>query len=146
VDEEEKRAIVDFHRQYPLEGYRRLTFMMLDRDIVAVSSSTVYRVLRQAGLLRRWNGKPSRKGKGFVQPLRAHEHWHVDISHINVCGTFYYLCSFLDGCSRYVVHWEIRESMREAEVDGQCGMRNAEWGNGFRIHHSAFSIRFASAG
>ncbi|MCH7688617.1 MAG: transposase family protein, partial [Planctomycetes bacterium] len=94
-----------------------MTFMMLDRGVVAVSPSSVYRVLRAAGQLRRWNGKPSRKGKGFVQPLRPHEHWHVDISYINVCGTFYYLCRLLDGCSRYVVHWEIRESMTEADVE-----------------------------
>ena len=113
----EKQGIMDFARQYPLEGYRRLTFMMLDRDVVAVSPRSVYRVLRAAGQLRRWNGKPSRKGKGFVQPLRPHDHWHVDISYINVCGTFYSLCSLLDGCSRYVVHWEIRESMTEADVE-----------------------------
>jgi putative transposase len=113
----EKQAIVDFQRQYPLEGYRRLTFMMLDRDVVATSPSSVYRVLREAGLLRRWNRKVSSKGTGFVQPLRPHEHWHVDVSYINIGGTFYYLCSVLDGCSRYVVHWEIRESMTEAEVE-----------------------------
>ena len=35
----EKQAILDFHRQFPLEGYRRLTFMMLDRDLVAAESS-----------------------------------------------------------------------------------------------------------
>ena len=29
----------------------------------------------------------------------------------------YYLCSFLDGASRAVVHWEIRESMTEADVE-----------------------------
>jgi len=34
------------------------------------------------------------------------------VSYINVCGTFYYLCSLLDGCSRYIVHWELRESMK----------------------------------
>jgi len=117
LDEEEKQAIVEFHREYPLEGYRRLAFMMLDRDVVAVSPSSVYRVLREGDLLRRWNRKPSKKGTGFVQPLRPHEHWHVDISYINVCGTFYYLCTLLDGCSRYVVHWEIRESMIEAEIE-----------------------------
>lgn len=117
LEEVEKQAIVDFHREYPLEGYRRLTFMMLDRDVVAASPSSVYRVLRDAGLLRRWNHKPGRKGTGFVQPLTPHEHWHVDVSYINVCGTFYYLCSVLDGCSRYVVHWEIRKSMREADVE-----------------------------
>jgi len=113
----EKQAIVDFQRQYPLEGYRRLTFMMLDRDIVATSPSSVYRVLREAGLLRRWNRKVSCKGTGFVQPLHPHEHWHVDVSYINIGGTFYYLCSVLDGCSRYVVHWEIRESMTESDVE-----------------------------
>ena len=36
LEDWEKQAIVDFHLQYPLEGYRRLCFMMLDRDIVAV--------------------------------------------------------------------------------------------------------------
>jgi len=100
-----------------LEGYRRLTFMMLDGDVVAASPSSVWRVLSQAGLLQRWNKKPSLKGTGFQQPLRPHEHWHVDVSYINIAGTFYYLCSVLDGASRYIAHWEIRESMKEAEVE-----------------------------
>jgi putative transposase len=42
--------IIDIHHQFPLEGYRRLTFIMLDRDIVAVSPSITYRVLKGAGL------------------------------------------------------------------------------------------------
>ena len=113
----EKTAILDFHAGHPLEGYRRLAFMMLDADVVAVSPSSVYRVLRDAGLMKAHNSKPSLKGKGFQQPLRAHEHWHVDVSYINVAGTFFYLCSLLDGCSRFIVHWEIRESMTEAEVE-----------------------------
>jgi putative transposase len=91
--------------------------MMLDADVVAVSPSSVYRVLKGAGLMQRHNSKPSLKGKGFRQPLRPHEHWHVDVSYINVAGTFFYLCSLLDGCSRSIVHWEIRESMTEADVE-----------------------------
>ena len=91
--------------------------MMLDDNIVAVSPSSVYRVLKGAGLLSRWLPKSSRKGNGFTQPLRPHEHWHIDISYLNICGTFYYLCSILDGCSRYIIHWEIRESMTEADVE-----------------------------
>ena len=113
----EKWAIIAYYNNHPLEGYRRLTYMMMDDDIVAVSPSSVYRVLVNAGLLRRWNRKPSKKGTGFQQPLKAHEHWHIDISYINICGTFYYLCSILDGFSRYIIHWEIRESMTEADVE-----------------------------
>lgn len=113
----EREAIIGFALDHPLEGYRRLTFMMLDRDIVAVSPSSAWRVLARAGLLKKWNKKNSAKGTGFMQPLRPHEHWHIDVSYLNICGTFYYLCSLLDGCSRFIVHWEIREQMTERDVE-----------------------------
>ena len=117
IEDSERQAIIDYFYRHPLDGYRRLTFMALDEDVVAVSPATTYRVLSRAGLLDRWNRKPSKKGTGFVQPLRPHQHWHTDISYLNLGGTFYYLCSFLDGASRAVVHWEIRESMTEADVE-----------------------------
>jgi transposase InsO family protein len=113
----EKQAIIKYYRDNPLEGYRRLCYMMMDNDVVAASPSSVYRVLKNAELLNKWNHKESKKGTGFVQPLKAHEHWHIDISYINICGTFYYLCSILDGFSRYIVHWEIREAMKESDVE-----------------------------
>ena len=91
--------------------------MMMDADVVAASPATVYRVLKQAGCFERWNRTENSKGQGFQQPLTVHEHWHADISYVNVCGTFYYLISILDGCSRYIVHWELRESMTEQDVE-----------------------------
>jgi len=117
LTEAEKKAIVVYHEQFPLEGYRRLTFMMLDADVVACSPSSVYRVLKEAGLLEKHNTKPSLKGTGFVQPLKPHEHWHVDVAYLNIAGTFYFLCTILDGYSRLIVHWEIRETMKEGEVE-----------------------------
>lgn len=114
---DEKNAIVNFHREHPLEGYRRLTYMMIDRDVVACAPASVYRVLSQKGLLSRWKPKASARGAGFDQPIRTHEHWHVDVSYLNIAGTFYYLCSVLDGASRAIVHWEIREQMKEADVE-----------------------------
>jgi putative transposase len=113
----ERQAIIDYYWDNPLEGYRRLAYMMIDADIVAVSPSSVYRVLLNAGLLCRWNRTQSQKGTGFTQPLKPHEHWHIDISYVNISGTFYYLCSILDGFSRYIVHWDIRESMTEADIE-----------------------------
>lgn len=113
----EKEAIVDYFIQHPFEGYRRLTYMMMDEDIVAVSPASVYRVLKSRGLIESRHVKPSSKGKGFQQPLVAHQHWHTDVTYINLGGTFYYMCSVLDGFSRYIVHWEIRESMKEKDVE-----------------------------
>jgi transposase InsO family protein len=115
LEDWEKQAIIRFSFEYPLEGYRRLAFMMLDRDVVAVSPSSVYRVLKAAGRIGRSTNKPSKKGTGFHQPQKPHEHWHIDISYINIHGTFYYLTTILDGYSRYIVHWEIRRSMTEQD-------------------------------
>jgi putative transposase len=115
LTDSEKQAIIRFSYEYPLEGYRRLAFMMLDRDVVAASPSSVYRVLKAAGRIGRSANKPSKKGTGFHQPKKAHEHWHLDISYINIHGTFYYLTTVLDGYSRYIVHWEIRRSMTEQD-------------------------------
>ena len=117
LEEWEKKAILDFQERYPLEGYRRLSYMMIDADVVAVSPSSVFRVLRDADRLRRWTHKASKKGTGFEQPLAPHEHWHIDIAHINIHGTFYYLCAVLDGASRYIIDWSLRESMREPDVE-----------------------------
>ena len=87
---------MSFYAEHPLEGYLCLTYMLMDADLVAASPATVYRVLKQAGCLERRNRKETVKGRGFQQPLAPHEHWHVDISYVNVCGTFYYLVSVLD--------------------------------------------------
>ena len=113
----EKQAICAFARSHPLEGYRRLAFMMIDADVAACSPTSVYRVLKAAGLLAGSTPVPSKKGTGFVQPLEPHEHWHIDISYLNIAGTFYFLCSILDGMSRFIVHWEIREKMEESDVE-----------------------------
>jgi|TARA_B100001971_G_scaffold189636_1_gene191793 transposase InsO family protein len=113
----EKDAILAYHDQHRTDGYRRLTYMMLDANVVAVSASTVYRHLSEHGRLRRWNGTPSKKGQGFVPPRGPHAHWHIDVSYINLAGTFYYLCSILDGFSRSIVHWDLRESMKEQDIE-----------------------------
>jgi putative transposase len=116
LTEPEKEAIRLFARQHPLDGYRHRTFMMLDADVVACSPATVSGVLKTAGLLAGHSPRPTKKGSGFVQPLLPHEHWHVDVSYLNIAGTFYFLCSVLDGCSRFIVHGEIRDKMEESDV------------------------------
>jgi putative transposase len=75
------------------------------------------RVLKGADVLGKRNKKTSSKGKGFHQPKGPHKHWHIDISYLNLGGIFYYMCSLLDGYSRYIVHYEIREQMTEQDVE-----------------------------
>ncbi|MHA2039262.1 MAG: DDE-type integrase/transposase/recombinase, partial [Promethearchaeota archaeon] len=113
----EREAIIEYAKLHPLEGYRRLSYMMLDENIVAVSPSSAYRVLLKANLLNERVGTPSKKGSGFVQPSAPHQHWHSDITYINIACTFYYLISVLDGYSRYLIHWELRKTMIEEDLE-----------------------------
>ena len=117
LEDWEKQAAVDFFIQHPRDGYRRLAYMMIDADVVACAPSTIYRVLKDAGLLLKSTATPSKKGTGFLQPEKAHQEWHIDVTYLNLGGTFYYLCSILDGYSRFIVEWEIRESMKEPDVE-----------------------------
>jgi len=117
LKEWEKQAIVAYYLEHQGEGYRRVSYMMLDANIVAVSPSSTYRVLVAEGLMRKWNRKKSKKGTGFHQPSAPHHHWHVDVSYLNICGTFYFFCGLLDGYSRYIVHWEIGEQMTEPDIE-----------------------------
>jgi transposase InsO family protein len=117
IEDWEKDAIVDFHLQHPFEGYRRLAFMMLDANVVHVCPSTVYRVLKRYNLMEAKRLHSSKKGTGFVQPVCPHEQWHVDVTYVKLGGTFFYLSFIMDGFSRYIVHWELSESMKEWELE-----------------------------
>jgi transposase InsO family protein len=114
----EREAIINYAGTHIGEGYRRMTYMMMDDDIAAVSPSTTYRVLKSMGLLNRWNKiKKSSKGNGFEQPVLVHQHWHIDIKYVNFRGTFLFLISIIDGYSRYIVHHELRMNMQEYDVE-----------------------------
>jgi putative transposase len=116
IERWERKSIVDFHARYPLEGYRRLAFMMIDADVVSVSPSTVYRVLSDAGVIGRAEREPSKKGTGFEQPTRPHAHWHTDVSYLNVGGSFVFVLLIVDGYSRAIVGWDVAESMETTRI------------------------------
>ncbi len=112
----EKERIIEYKKAHPEIGYRRLAFMMLDEDVVAAAPSTVYRVLREAGLITRWTQAGTVAKRGFVQPKRPHEQWHTDIACLNIMGTNYFFIGVLDGYSRAILHHEIRTDMTTLDV------------------------------
>jgi len=116
LTDEEQKKIIKFYQNHESDGYRRCSYMMIDQDIVAASPSAVYRALSKAGVLRSRYTEKSLKGTGFQQPSEAHEHWHTDISYVKINKVFYYLVCVLDGYSRSIIHWDIRESMQDLDI------------------------------
>ena len=85
---------------------------------MALSPSTVYRILKAERLLRSWEvSGGSLKGTGFGQPTRIHQHWHTDIKYVNFHSAFLFLISVFDGYSRYNLHHELCTRMEEYQVE-----------------------------
>ncbi|MGA9511593.1 MAG: hypothetical protein WBV55_23425 [Candidatus Sulfotelmatobacter sp.] len=68
--------------------------MMLDADIVGVSPASVWRVLSSSGTAAKVEREALKKKRDrrFDQPP-PHQHWHIDVSYLNVCATFYYVAA-----------------------------------------------------
>lgn len=118
----ERSAILDFARKNPDIRHRELAWRMLDEGVCAVSPSTVYRVLGEANLVCRWKPKRRAQGDGKPEmPKRPDEQWQTDIRYTKVDRRNYYLLSFIDVFSRYIVHHELLTMM-----DGQTVATEAQ--------------------
>ena len=112
---EEKAAVLAYALAHPKDGYRRLTWQMIDADVAYLSESSVYRILRDAELLARWK-RSTHSGQAPTKPTRPHERWHTDLMYLRIADSWYFLVTVLDAYSRYVVHWELLTSMRASDV------------------------------
>jgi len=112
---EETAAVLAYALAHPQDGYRRLTWQMLDADVAYLSASSVYRILCDADLLYRWK-RAGHVGAAPAPPTRVHERRHTDLMYLRVGDGWYFLVTVLDAYSRYVVHWELLATMAAADV------------------------------
>ena len=108
---EEKEAVKAYALKYPSIRHRELAWRMVDEDIVYLSASTVYRILRRDELVCPWRRRKKRRREEEEKAQRPNEIWATDLKYVAVRERNYYLISFLDEYSRYVVHHELLRSM-----------------------------------
>ena len=112
----EVSATIEYALAHPKDGYRRLAWMMIDEDVAYLSESSVYRILSERDLLYRWARPQRHDGQIPARAAAPHERWHTDLMYLRVGDTWYFLISFLDAYSRYIVHWELLSSMTADRV------------------------------
>lgn len=113
LTQDEKRLIIKFYVEHRKDGYRRCTYMMQDKKIIGISASTVYTVLDEAQVLR--PPRPEARLKGFHQPTRPHEHWHIDFTSFNIGLKAWHLVSIIDGYTRAILAWGLFENASQKE-------------------------------
>jgi transposase InsO family protein len=113
---EEKAAVIEYALKHPELRHRELAWRMVDEDLVYVSSSTVYRILREAKLVCPWSRRTKRRREETEKAIRADQIWATDIKYVWVGDRHYFLVCFLDEYSRYIVHHELLLGMDGASV------------------------------
>jgi putative transposase len=107
----EREEIIRYALRHPDVRHRELAWKMVDDNVVCVSPSTVYRVLKEENLV----APRVKRKKRYHQPSgwasAPDERWQSDLRYVKIKGKSYYLIMFLDEYSRYVVHWELMPSM-----------------------------------
>jgi putative transposase len=111
ASEEEKVAVLDYARKHSELRHRELAWRMVDEEVVFLSSSTVYRILKAANLVCPWRRRMKRRREEAEKATRADERWSTDVMQLQVGVGTYFVVSFLDEYSRYLVHFEIAPSM-----------------------------------
>jgi transposase InsO family protein len=112
----ETDAVVEYALEHPKEGYHRLSYMMIDEDVVYLSPSTVYRILSDRDLLMRYKKSERSPGRYDFKPTRPHQQWHIDIMYLWLKNRWYFFVGVLDAYSRYIVHWDLLETASTTNV------------------------------
>ena len=115
---EQRRYVVRYALEHPSLSPREVATTLVDEQVMYVSESTVYRILKEAGLIKPPETKGFPAGKEFhTKTARPNELWQTDASYFFVVGWgYYYLISVLDDYSRMIVGWRVQTSMSSADI------------------------------
>lgn len=96
---------------------RELACQMTDQGYF-ISESSVYRILKRAGLITTPAFALSQAADKFHDPTtRVNQMWQTDFTYFKIIGWgWYYLATVLDDFSRYIVAWKLYPTMRTTDA------------------------------
>ena len=116
-----KLHIDKIYTAHPEFGYRRICWWLNNRDNILINHKAVLNHMREMGIQaiypRQNTSKPEPGNKIYPYLLKGlqidhPDHvWSIDITYIPICTDWLYLVAIIDWYSRYVLHWEISDSM-----------------------------------
>jgi len=111
IPEEESR-ILAAAREYTELSSRQLSAWITDNKGFAVSESTVYRILRREGLVKRQETQLKAAKEYHAKTTRPHQLWATDASYFRVAGWgYYYLVTVMDDYTRFILAWKLQKDM-----------------------------------
>jgi len=112
ITEKEKATVIEYALSHTRYNHRELSYRMIDENVAYMSSSSVYRILRDNNLILQ-KGKRPRPDKWDPHKKLSNpdELWQTDLMNISYMGKDYYSLSYIDVFSRFIVYTELLTSM-----------------------------------
>jgi putative transposase len=111
ITQEEDKALA-VAREFPDLSSRQLSVWITDHEGFAISESTVYRILRREGLVKRQEAQLMAAKEYHTKTTRPHQMWATDASYFRVVGWgYYYLVTVMDDYSRFILAWKLQKDM-----------------------------------
>jgi transposase InsO family protein len=114
--DEEKQAVRSYALKHPGIRHRELAWRMVDEDVVYLSQSTVYRILKDQNLVSPWRRRKKRTRGEEEKATCPDQRWATDLMYVDVSGRKYYQLNFIDEYSRYIVHHALLTNMEGGTV------------------------------
>jgi transposase InsO family protein len=112
ITPEEEDKVLAVARESPELSSRQLSAWITDNEGFAVSESTVYRILRREGLVKRQETQLTAANEYHTKTTRPHRMWATDASYFRVVGWgYYYLVTVMDDYSRFILAWKLQKDM-----------------------------------
>jgi putative transposase len=112
ITPEEGDKILEVAREFPDLSSRQLSAWITDNEGFAVSESTVYRILRREGLVKRQETQLIAAKEYHNKTTRSHQMWATDASYFRLVGWgYYYLVTVMDDYSRFILAWKLQKDM-----------------------------------
>jgi len=112
ITPEEEDKVLAVAREFPNLSSRQLSAWITDTKGFAVSESTVYRILKREGLVKRQETQLMAAKEYHTKTTRPHKMWATDASYFRVVGWgYYYLVTVMDDYSRFILAWKLQKDM-----------------------------------
>jgi transposase InsO family protein len=132
IPAQERNRVVEVALDRPELSPRELAFYITDNHGWFISESSVYRILKERGLITSpaWIVMAA-ADKFKDQPSYVHEQWQTDFTYFKVIGWgWYYLSTVMDDYSRYIITWELCKNMETDDAERVVGEAVIEAGIG----------------
>lgn len=118
IPDTQKDLVVELALEHPELSSRELAFKITDEQGIYLSESSVYRILKQRGLIPAPSHILIAASNEFKDKTQfVHQMWQTDFTYFKIIGWgWYYLSTVLDDYSRYIIHWELCDSMKAEDV------------------------------